>query len=355
MFFHYHLSTMTDHEIKGKAKGGVARAAILSSEQRKEIAKNAAKARWSADKDDIPMAAYGSIDKPLRIGDLTIPCYVLEDGRRVLVQRGMLDAMDMKQGTAGKGGGDRLSKFVATKAMIPFVSNDLADVINKPILFTTPGGSKAYGYEATVLADLCDAVLSARKNGKLNYQQKHIAIQCEILIRAFAKVGIIALVDEATGYQNDRAKDALAAILEAFIAKELQPWVKTFPSDYYQELFRLRGLNFPTDSVKRPQYFGILTNDIIYKRLAPGVLEELKKETQKNNSGRSKHKLFQKLTTNVGYPKLREHLGAVIAVMRFSDTYQEFITKLDRHYPRYGETSQIPFSYEQEYDEGKGI
>jgi len=81
--------------------------------------------------------------------------------------------------------------------------------------------------------------------GKLHHQQEHIAEQREILVRGFARVGIIALVDEATGYQEDRARDALAKILEAFIAKELRKWISTFPIDYYKELFRLRGWRFP--------------------------------------------------------------------------------------------------------------
>ena len=40
---------------------------------------------------------------------------------------------------------------------------------------------------------------------------------------------------------------------------------------------RIEEAGFPTDTVRRPQYFGILTNDIVYKRLAPGVLDELKR------------------------------------------------------------------------------
>src|SRR5262249_53245705 len=122
---------------------------------------------------------------------------------------------------------------------------ELADMMNNPIRFQVPTGGIAYGYEATVLADLCDAVLAARKAGALHYQQEHIAEQCEILVRGFARVGIVALVHEATGYQDSRAKDALAKILEAFIAKELRKWVSTFPIDYYKELFRLRGWTFP--------------------------------------------------------------------------------------------------------------
>ena len=110
--------------------------------------------------------------------------------------------------------------------MSSFVSNDLISRMSNPVRFRAPtGGSVATGYEATILPDLCDAVLAAREAGALRADQMHVARQAEILLRGFARVGIIALVDEATGYQRDRAKDALAKILEAFIAKELQPWV----------------------------------------------------------------------------------------------------------------------------------
>jgi hypothetical protein len=178
-------------------------------------------------------------------------------------------------------------------------------------------------------------------------------ISADILMRALANVGIVALVDEATGYQRDRASDALAKILEAFIAKELQPYVPTFPQDFYKEMFRLRDLDFPQDSVKRPQYFGLLTNDIIYKRLAPGVLDELKRATPKLESGRYKDKLFQRLSTNKGYLKLREHLGSVVTAMKLSDNWDDFIRKLDRLHPRFGDT--IPLDFDSAPDNGKGL
>ena len=169
-------------------------------------------------------------------------------------------------------------------------------------------------------------------------------------MRGLAHTGIIALVDEATGYQADRARDALAKILEPFIDKELQPWVQTFPTDFYQETFRLRGLNYPFDTVKRPQYFGVLTNDVIYKRIAPGVLDELKRVTPRDDLARYKHRFFQRLTQNRGYPKLREHLGAVIAYMQTSADWGDFMSKLNRFKPRYEEN----YFLEHE-DDGKGL
>lgn len=289
-------------------------------------------------------------------GEIEIPCYVLEDGTRVLSQRGMTAGLGMSQGTAG-GDGDRLVSFLRGNRLSPFVSRDLAALIQAPIPFRHPGGGKpALGYPATILADLCDAILSARKAGALQKQQEHIADRCEILLRGFARVGIIALVDEATGYQRDRAKDALARILEAFVAKELRAWVQTFPPEFYEQMFRLRGLDFPeTSQVQRPRYFGLLTNDIVYKRLAPGVLSELKRVTPRNEDGRPTAKFFQSLTSNIGYPKLKEHLGAVIAYMRISRSWDEFMNLLDQHYPRYGETPMLPMDYDQKKDTGKGL
>jgi hypothetical protein len=331
----------------GKRRGGFARADSLTSAERRSIASNAAKARWET----VLQATHGSPDHPLKIGEIAIPCYVLEDGTRVLSQRGLIGSLGM--GT----GADRLASFLGGKSLSAYVSNDLTATIQSPIKFRPPhGGVPAFGYPATVIADICDAVLAARGAKALQSQQEHIARQCEILIRGFARVGIIALVDEATGYEKDRVAGSLARILEAFIAKELQPWVRTFPADYYQELFRLRGLSFSSESVKRPQYFGVLTNDIVYKRLAPGVLEELKKVVVKADDGRPKHKLFQKLTSNIGYPKLREHLGSVVTLMKLSKNYEDFKTKLDLIHPAYGRKLPLPLMYEIiGEDDGNGI
>lgn len=333
-------------------KGGDARAKSVSADRRKQIAREGALARWADHKGAIPRAVYGSSDSPLRIAGLEIPCYVLDDGRRVLVQRGMLTGLTMSQGTAGRGAGDRLARFVNTKALKDFVSDELRNVITNPIKFRV-GGSTAYGYEASVLGQLCDVVITARDAGSLHYQQEHIADQCQILNRAFREVGIVALVDEATGYQVVRARNALAQILEDFIAKELRVWVQTFPEDFYSELFRLRGLEYPAFSVRRPQYFGTLTNDIVYKRMAPGVLDELKRLTPRSSAGRAKHKYFQRLTNNVGYPKLREHLGSVVTIMKLSDDWQDFRIKLDRLHPRYGDNLMLEFEPDQ--DNGRGL
>lgn len=317
----------------GKALGGIARAKKLTPQQRKEISEKGLRKR--AENAKLPKAVYGSIKNPLKIGGTEIPCYVLSDGRRVLVQRGMASAIGISSAS-----GVALSTFSKGKILGKFLSQEVMTALSNPIKFKTTNGVIAHGYEAKILADLCDVVLEARKQKKLLPSQDHIADQCEILVRGFARVGIIALVDEVTGYQEDRKRDALAQILEKFIAEELQPWIKTFPLDYYKELFRLRGLTFSEFEKKGknyPQYFGTLTNNIVYSRLAPNILDEIKKKIPTTKSNNRVARYHQKLTPDTGHPRLREHLSAAIALMKVSSDYDDFISKLDKTHPKFSD------------------
>ena len=324
------------------SEGGKARAKALTAQERKEIATAAADARWLKEGvSRIPRAEYGSPESPLRIGEREIPCYVLADGRRVLHQTGMVRAMGMSHGGSYSRGGDRLAKFVGQERLKPFVSDNLISRTVSPIKFRSPLGGVAYGYEATVLAAICDAVLAARKDGRLMKQQEHIAAQCEILVRGFARVGIIALVDEVTGYQAARAKDTLSRILEEFIAEEIRKWIKTFPDEFYREMFRLRGWEYPPESVRKPRLVGNLTNNVVYRRLAPGVLDELKRKIPRDDKGRHKTQLHRGLTDELGHPRLREHLSAVIALMKASSEWDGFIHMLDMALPKYNTTKLL--------------
>ena len=334
----------------GRAKGGRARAQSLTPEQRSLIAKNAAAARWEGTMAEDGLGRSTHMGT-LAIADIEIPCFVLEDGTRVISGRGMTSAIGMK----GRGPG--VVRISTHQSLKPYLSPELVVSMEQPLKFKGVGAPRlTYGYEATVLQELCDSMIAADQAGVLvTEQEQRYAKQCLILLRAFARVGIVALVDEATGFQEERAKDALNQILQAFISRELQPWVRTFPEDFYKELFRLRGLEYPTATVKRPQYFGMLTNDIVYRRLAPAVLEELKRVTPRTENGRHKDKLFQRLTRNVGYPKLREHLGSVVTIMKLSDRWEDFRDTLDRIHPRYNQQISLTLDYDPENDDGKGL
>jgi hypothetical protein len=347
---------MTDKNLQ-KAAAAKARAKSLTSEQRKEIARKAATTRWDKAK-DVPQAAYTGT---LTLGDLVLPCAVLSDGTRVLTETDFMKGMGIyRSGALSKRRqsnehGVQVPLSLAFKNLQPFIARHLGDVHNIALNYRTESGGIAYGIKAEIIPKICDIWIDADDEIKLGSTQKQVAQKSRIIMRALAHVGIISLVDEATGYQRDRASDALAKILEAFIAEDLQAWVKTFPDEFYEQLFRLRGLSYPTDRIKKPQYFGYLTNDIVYKRLAPGVLDELRNSIPKTPSGYRKHRFFQKLTPDIGHPKLREHLSSVVTIMKLSSNYRDFQAKLDQIHPKYGETIPLNLQFEDEDDSGRGL
>ena len=313
--------------------GGKARASKLTPRRRAEIAREAAEARWAKQGGAAIVAHYGAPERPLRIGPVEIPCYVLSDGTRVLAQRGLQSGIGMSEG-GGQGGERRIASFMARLNDKSIDVRGLVARANSPIRFAPPhGGPPAFGYEATILPDICAVIIEADQTGKLDKRLKKLAERAAILQHGFATVGIIALVDEATGYQDERARDALAKILEAFVTKELRQWIKSFPTDFYRELFRLRKLPYD-GSVKRPQYIGHLTNDLVYARLAPGVLVELKRITPRDEKGRLKHHLHRRLTQDVGHPKLLQHLASLTTLMRACDTWKQFKNLLNRSLPK---------------------
>lgn len=323
-----------------QSKGGRARAERLSPEQRSLIAKNAAAARWSSG-GAIPRAEFGSIDAPLMIGEFEFDCYVLNNSMRVISQRGMFKGLGASRGGRDDlkpaDDGAELPRFAAQNWLNPHLSNELQAALRSPILFSAPGSARVYGYPATVLPEICDAILAARLAGDTTPRQDAIVARAEALIRAFAKVGIVALVDEATGYQAYRARDELQKILSAYIAEELMPWVKRFPDSFYQQIHRVWGWPYKPGNSKRNAYIGRLTNWLIYEQLPPGVLDELRaKNPRLDKTGRRKNLHHQYLTDDVGHPSLEKQINAITTLLRATPSGKpEFFKALFRNaYPQ---------------------
>ena len=320
--------------------GGKASAAKLTPEERKERARMAAEIRWG-----ILKATHESEDHPLVIGGMVIPCAVLESGVRVLSRTGFMKAI----GRTGKAKGGRLydeeSKlpvFLTAKNLKPFLTKEIAEN-STPIPYRPLAGGRAIGYKAELLPQVCNVFLEADDAGALLSSQVHILEKCKILIRGLATVGIIALVDEATGYQEVRDRQALQAILDKFLRREFAAWAKRFPDEFYREMFRLRGWTWRGMKVNRPQCVATYTKDVIYRRLAPGILTELEQRNPVQENGRRKTKHHQWFTDDIGHPALGQHLHAVIGLMRATpdNDWPFFIRLLDRAFPKRGESVQL--------------
>lgn len=318
-----------------RAIGGHARAEALSSDRRKEIAAKAAIARWSK---GIPVATHAGV---LKIGDAEIPCYVLENKDRVLSTRGIMQSLG-RRWRGRKYAGTQLPVFLEANNLKPFFPKDLEPVLT-PLDFRTPHGIRAEGFKAEILPLICETYLAARDDDALLQSQEPVAKQCEILTRGLSRVGIIALVDEATGFQEVRDREALQAILDAYLRKELAAWAKTFPDEFYRQIFRLRNWQWKGMKVNRPQVVASYTNDFVYSRLAPGILEELERRMPRNDQGRKLGRNTQLLTADVGHPALAQHLHAVTALMTAARNWEEFKRMINAAFPKKGMNLQLNF------------
>lgn len=312
-------------------KGGLARAEALTPEQRSEIARRAANALWG-----LPKATHSGV---LPLGNAELQCHVLENGERILSTRGMMKALG-RTWRGRKYTGTQLPVFLEAKNLKPFLGKDL-DMVSNPVRFRVGQRLVAEGFRAEILPAVCETYLKARDAGVLTAQQEAIAAQCDILIRGLSRTGIIALVDEATGYQEVRDRQALRAILDMYLRKEFAAWAKTFPDDFYREIFRLKKWQWMGMQRNRPQVVAHYTYDLVYKRLAPGILRELQQRNPKDDRGYRKAAHHQWLTADVGHPRLAEHLYGLVGLMRAHDDWTVFMRALDRAYPRRGDNLDL--------------
>lgn len=289
----------------------------------------------------------------LNLNGIKVSCSVLEDGTRILVNRSLAMALGIKgsgaywQKKRNNAQETLLPEYLSAQYFSPYISEDLRRKLTSPVRYVSLQNQVREGVSAEVLSDILDVYIKADKNGVLSDNQTVAGIAYKMLF-AFSKVGIIALVDEATGYQYDREKDELQRILKAYISDDLLPWQKRFPDTFYKELFRLNGWNFTIKDIrKRPGIIGKWTNTVIYKELPKGVLEGLKSKTPRNENGKPTAKFHQSLTLDVGEPNLEHQITKVIALFQVSDTMEQFWNNFKKMKDRQNGQLDIPFDFDE--------
>lgn len=281
-------------------------------------------------------AKHGSPDKPLRIGDIFIECYVLEDGRRVLLYADLQKAIGLAEGGSMVPGKNRLEQFASGSRIARHFSTGVRELLANPIRVKKPGGQVAYTLEAETLPTICEAVVGAAREGILQEQQLFIAHQCEVILAGLARVGIVALVDETTGFQQFREEDELRRILEAYVVAEHRPWVKSVPNDFFKELFRVFGWKY-TSGGKGPRYAGKLVRKLIYRHLPKPVLPSLDERNPANQNWQRKQRHHQLLTEGIGVEHFKSQLVGIMTLLRASSGKGEFLRLYRRAYGDQGE------------------
>ena len=246
----------------------------------------------------------------LKIGDLLLDCHVLNDERRVFTQGEMVRALT---------GGTDSSNLARYLSRNPLITDDLS---GGPIRFRIPGNPQlAVGSEATLLIEICERYLDARAQKLLRPNQLHLARHAEIVVRSCAKVGIIALIDEATGYQKVRARNALQVKLQAFIADELQEWALMFPEEFWLELARLEGVHYSARS--RPLRWGKYVMLFVYDAIDGDVGKALREKNPNPHFLQNHHQWLKQF----GRDKVHDQIQRVITIMKLCKDMDEFREK----------------------------
>lgn len=259
----------------------------------------------------------------LVLGDEAASCFVLDDGRRVISRTGATDVL-----TGGKGGGN-LESYLGVESLAQYLPPDLED---QWIDFEIPEvtNKNARGISAETFLDLCTAYVRARDDdAPLTMRQVEIAIKAGMVLAASAKVGLIALIDEATGYQYERAQDALQMKLRLYLEEEMRQWEKTFPDELWQQFGRLTRWEGPI--TKRPKYWGKLVMELIYGYLDADVADWLRKNAPQPRHGQNYH---QWLSSQYGLRRLMEHLWKVIGMAQACDSMLQLRERMAETYGR---------------------
>jgi len=325
------------------AMGGDARAASLSLERKRAIGRLAAEARWGG---DLPRASH---DGPLQIGDATLVAAVLPNGKRLIVQGTMLTAIGRsrtpKAGTGGTVNVDGLPFFLSAEILKPFITDELR-LSTTPIFFRLKSGQRAVGYDALLLPRVCKVYQTLRdslmqrltkgtpaeaKSARSIYAKyEHIITRCDELAHGFSQRGIEALVDDATGYQDDKVRQDIDRIIATYVAPSLRPWAQKFPHEFFRQAYRLLGWKYEPGQTKHNPYMGKFINKYVFEALPPGVLDELKARLPKNEKGNRRAKLWQLLTINTGIPHLDRQLTADVTLMQIADKKEDFEHNWDK-------------------------
>lgn len=291
----------------------------------------AADARWNRD------VARATHQGTLNIDGAPLDCVVLEDGRRVISQASILSVLGRDPSSGRQSRYENRPPFLGANNLLPYFTLELTEMFDR-IDYRVEGtkGIKN-GYNAEILPRVCNVYLAARSEGALSPSQQKAAEESERVVRALSLVGITALVDEATGYQDTRARNELQKLLEVYIAEDFRPWMKRFPEIFFKEMYRLHGWEFRPGNHHHPSYTGKFINQYIYEAMPAGVLDRLRELNPTTAAGGRSRKHHQHLTEDQGVRHLERQIQQTITLMRASDTKEEFKMLFDKVNPSHTE------------------
>jgi hypothetical protein len=281
----------------------------------------------------------------MTLGEYELPCYVLNNEKRVLAQNKVVTLI-----TGGRESGD-LGRYLRAQAIQPLLPAKLQGNYKDNILIFKAGTNMIYGIEGSDIIDICKAYLKARQEGTLSPQQAKLAEQSEMFVMACAKTGIDAIIDEATGYDYFRKAGDLQEKFKAYLQDEYREWTLTFPRQFFNQLYKLEGKVPPINYQPYPKRFGKYVMNFIYDTLDPEIADYLR-ENNPNPEGKHHH---HQLFNDFGYNTLQDHIMSVLGIMKASINLERFNENIAIAFPNTRTRRAIRLNKIREIEEIKPV
>jgi P63C domain len=275
----------------------------------------------------------------LKVAGAEIPVYVLSNGQRVVARVATTEFL-----TGVKRGGD-LESYIRVGSLQGFLDVDsiLARMVTFRLKDVEMLDQTVKGLPSDLIIEICQAYVGALEASTksasgiaLTDRQREIAIRAGMFLSACAKVGLDALIDEATGYQYVRPEDALEFKLRLYLEDEMRKWEKTFPDQLWEQFGRLT--KWKGRIHQRPKYWGKLVMDLIYEYLDPDVAQWLRDNAPEPMKGQNYH---QWLSGQYGLKRLVEHIWKVVGIANTCQDIEELRYKMAEIFGKKGFQYQL--------------
>lgn len=257
----------------------------------------------------------------LPIGAIRVPCYALADGTALLTGAAILAVFAVANNR-------HFGRFVER---IPVDSGQIP--LWPEVRFRAPSNNAiAVGYRADVVVDVCDLYIRALAAGTLHPKQMPLAIRAAVVSAALGKVGITALIWEATGYDKVKAAGALQDKLALVLREEAGAWEQLFPHEFFVEVARLYRLELRADG-RRPMVFAAFLAEFFYEWFDAEVYDAMKRRNPRRPEldGERRHRHHQFLTPPAR-ARFVQHRGEVLRLMRATPHLADFRMRFDAAY-----------------------
>jgi len=273
--------------------------------------------------------SYGLEAYPLRIGDISIPCFILNDSKAVLLIGGIQKALGY-QGRSEKWLLyllHHINKFISIDELLQQVENPVQFQLiprERPIL-------KAEGLYSKTFLDVCNTIVIAKKQGYLNIHQLNYSKSAEIMLNDLSQSNIDVLIDESTGFKffRERSIDQLQQFLWDIFEDDAILWMKTIPPSFFSTLFEVHGFDWQ-DLANNTQNIAKIIYEIVFSRIPDPLLTTLRQERPRRIYKKKNNK-----PEHMSHPELTIYILNVLSLIKVAKQNRNiFMRLLNKSYPK---------------------